>query len=71
MVTRPAQRGHGLATRIVADLLLRARAAAVRAVYLQVAASNTPARQAYRKFGFQDCYAYWYRYAPGTEESLR
>lgn len=71
MVTRPAQRGHGLATRIVADLLLRARAAAVRTAYLQVAASNTPARQTYRKFGFQDCYAYWYRYAPGTEESVR
>jgi len=71
MVTQPARRGRGFATRIVAELLRRARGAAVRSVYLQVTASNTPARHMYRKFGFQDCYAYWYRYAPGTEESVR
>lgn len=71
MVTQPARRGCGFATRIVAELLQRARDARVRAAYLQVTASNTPARQMYRRFGFQDCYAYWYRYAPGTEESIR
>jgi GNAT superfamily N-acetyltransferase len=71
MVTRPARRGHGFATRIVADLLPRARAAGVRRAYLQVTANNTAARQMYRRFGFQDCYAYWYRYAPGAEESAR
>lgn len=71
MVTQPARRGCGFATRIVAELLQRARDARVRAAYLQVTASNTPARQLYRRFGFQDRYAYWYRYAPGTEESIR
>jgi GNAT superfamily N-acetyltransferase len=71
MVTQPVQRGRGLATRIVNELLQRARGAQVRSTFLQVSASNTPARNAYRKFGFQDCYAYWYRYAPGTEEIAR
>jgi GNAT superfamily N-acetyltransferase len=71
MVTQQARRGCGFATRIVAELLQHARDARVRAAYLQVTASNIPARKMYRRFGFQDCYAYWYRYAPGTEESVR
>lgn len=72
MVTRPALRGRGLATHIVAALLQRASAAGVRTVYLQVDAGNAPARRAYSKFGFADRYAYWYRYAPlgAGEESM-
>jgi GNAT superfamily N-acetyltransferase len=71
MVTRPALRGRGLATRIVAALLERARDAGVRTAYLQVDAANAPARRAYSKFGFADRYAYWYRYAPAAEETHR
>lgn len=71
MVTQPARRGRGFATRIVAELLQRARGAGVGCVYLQVTESNAAARRMYLRFGFRDRYAYWYRYAPATGESVR
>lgn len=61
MVTASAHRGRGIATSLVASLLTRARNAGAQTAYLQVEAANTPARRAYSKFGFEDCYAYWYR----------
>lgn len=64
MVTAASHRGRGLATRLVADLLQRARARGCTTAYLQVEASNAPARRAYQKFGFVDRYAYWYRTPP-------
>jgi ribosomal protein S18 acetylase RimI-like enzyme len=65
MVTASSHRGRGLATRILAELLSRARARECSTAYLQVEAGNTPARRAYSKFGFRDGYAYWYRRPPG------
>jgi GNAT superfamily N-acetyltransferase len=64
MVTAESHRGRGLATRIVAELLQRARARGCTTAYLQVEAGNAPARRAYGKFGFRDRYAYWYRTPP-------
>ncbi len=61
MVTTPEQRGQGHATAIVEHLLQHASAAGARWAYLQVDAANAAARGVYRKFGFRDRYAYWYR----------
>jgi GNAT superfamily N-acetyltransferase len=65
MVTADAQRGRGRATAIVGRLLQCAASAGVHRVYLQVDAGNTAARRVYDRFGFRDCYAYWYRAVPG------
>ena len=69
MVTAPSHRGRGMASRIVLALLGAARNAGARTAYLQVDASNQPARHLYSKLGFQDCYAYWYRFAPDVVEA--
>ncbi len=61
MVTALEHRGSGIASAIVAQLLHEARAAGAETAYLQVEADNVSARRAYSKFGFEDCYAYWYR----------
>jgi len=61
MVTAGPHRGRGIATRLMSELLGRARKAGALTAYLQVEADNIPARQTYAKFGFKDCYAYWYR----------
>jgi ribosomal protein S18 acetylase RimI-like enzyme len=68
MVTASAQRGNGRATAIVQHLLQHARVAGARWAYLQVDAANTAARHVYRKFGFRDRYAYWYRARPRQGE---
>ncbi len=67
MVTAAEHRGRGVASSIVAKLLHDARAAGAETAYLQVEADNTPARRAYSKFGFEDCYAYWYRAPSGGD----
>lgn len=69
MVTAVERRGRGVATAIVAKLLDDARAAGAEMAYLQVEADNAPARRAYSKFGFKDCYAYWYRAPAGGEDN--
>jgi GNAT superfamily N-acetyltransferase len=61
MVTAAAHRGRGIATALLSSLLHRARDAGAHTAYLQVEHSNAPARHAYSGFGFEDCYAYWYR----------
>lgn len=70
MVTAVEYRGRGIATAIVAKLLDDARAAGAEMAYLQVEADNAPARRAYSKFGFKDCYAYWYRAAADNGDNL-
>ena len=70
MVTAIEHRGRGIASAIVAKLLHEARAAGAETAYLQVEADNTAARRAYSKFGFKDCYAYWYRAPSGCDSKL-
>jgi ribosomal protein S18 acetylase RimI-like enzyme len=70
MVTAVEHRGRGVASAIVAKLLHDAHAAGAETAYLQVEADNAPARRAYSKFGFKDCYAYWYRAPSGSGDNL-
>lgn len=71
MVTSAAHRARGLASAIVTALLDAARERGVATAYLQVEADNQPARRVYQKFGFTDCYAYWYRSSPEAKEGTR
>jgi ribosomal protein S18 acetylase RimI-like enzyme len=70
MVTAAEHRGRGIASSIVAKLLNDACAAGANMAYLQVEADNAAARRAYSKFGFEDCYAYWYRAPSGSGDNL-
>jgi ribosomal protein S18 acetylase RimI-like enzyme len=54
-------RNNGWARKLCAHLLQRARRHGARVGYLQVDASNLPARSVYRRLGFDDAYAYHYR----------
>ena len=64
MVTAPAARGRGLATRIVRELLQWAWQQGATRAFLQVNEDNAPARAVYRRFGFATTYAYHYRARP-------
>jgi GNAT superfamily N-acetyltransferase len=66
VVTAPAHRGRGLASRLTRGMLAWARGAGATHAYLQVDATNAPARAVYGNHGFVDRYAYWYRVAPAT-----
>ncbi|MCE9660039.1 MAG: GNAT family N-acetyltransferase [Burkholderiales bacterium] len=59
-----AMRGRGLARALCQRLLHLAVAEGVRVAYLQVEASNAPARRVYERLGFADAYAYHYRSPP-------
>lgn len=59
--TVEAARGRGLARSLCRQLLGAAAAEGARTAYLQVEASNAPARSVYRRLGFVDAYAYHYR----------
>jgi N-acetylglutamate synthase len=69
MVTAAEERGRGLATCIVRELLAQARARGCTTAYLQVPYDNAAARRTYARFGFRDGYAYWYRIPPTAKES--
>jgi len=58
-------RGQGLARRLCAGLLGRAREEGARSAYLQVDAGNHAARSVYQRLGFADGYAYHYRLRTG------
>ena len=60
-----AVRGRGLAGALCRRLLRLAAAQGARDAYLQVDASNAPARRVYERLGFADAYAYHYRSPPG------
>ena len=59
-----AMRGRGLARALCRKLLQLALANGARVAYLQVEASNAPARRVYERLGFTDAYAYHYRSPP-------
>jgi GNAT superfamily N-acetyltransferase len=59
--TAAPARNQGWARRLCAELLWRAAQKGARTGYLQVDASNFPARAVYHRLGFADGYAYHYR----------
>ncbi len=59
--TQIEMRGRGYAATLIETLLQRAQNAGARHACLQVGAGNAVARALYRRLGFSDCYAYWYR----------
>ena len=61
VVTDPGQRRKGHAAMLVEHLLAQGAAGGATTAYLQVEPENTAARALYGRYGFKDCYAYWYR----------
>jgi chromosome partitioning protein len=59
-----AARGRGVARALCRQLLRLGVTAGARDAYLQVEASNAPARRVYERLGFADGYAYHYRSPP-------
>jgi ribosomal protein S18 acetylase RimI-like enzyme len=64
IATHPAERGKGFARRIVLSALKWARLRGARQAWLQVEASNRPARRLYEAIGFGEIYRYHYRRPP-------
>jgi ribosomal protein S18 acetylase RimI-like enzyme len=58
IITRPEARGKGLGRKLVTSLLHWAVENGAEQVFLQVEASNEPAKTLYRSLGFADLYAY-------------
>lgn len=64
--TAPAQRGVGLATLLCERMLSILLNEGAEIAYLQVSASNSPARRIYERLGFADGYDYHYRVPKGV-----
>lgn len=64
MGTAPHFRRRGAARAILRTLALWAQLDGVEQIYLQVTASNTPARSLYESLGFETLYHYHYREQP-------
>jgi GNAT superfamily N-acetyltransferase len=58
------RRRRGLATAVMAALTRWGAGQGARWVYLQVSASNAPARELYRRAGYVEHHRYHYRWAP-------
>ncbi len=69
IVTAEAARKRGLATALTTELLRRALEDGAAVAYLQVTADNIAARRIYRRLGFVDRYAYWYRAEPALGQA--
>lgn len=66
MRTGAAQRGQGLAGRVLAGLAIAAQQRAIEKIFLQVEQSNTSAQALYRRAGFATAWAYVYWRLPPT-----
>jgi GNAT superfamily N-acetyltransferase len=62
--THDSLRGQGLARHLCERLLSIGASQGAKTAYLQVEATNTPARQVYARLGFQPGYTYHYRERP-------
>jgi len=65
MATAPQMRGRGVASALLARLLLWAWEHGAAHAYLQVDSANHPALGVYRRFGFTTAYTYHYCGRPG------
>ena len=54
IVVDPQMQGKGIGTRLLDELLARAKQSNSDAVFLEVRESNTPARKLYQKLGFEE-----------------
>lgn len=70
IVTAESARGRGYGRALSKRLLAAALAMGADLAYLQVDASNLPARRIYSALGFVDRYAYWYRRPAGTVDEI-
>lgn len=61
LITDAEQRNRGYGTALLGAILSWAQGIGARHAYLQVMASNAPARHVYGKLGFRELYSYWYR----------
>jgi ribosomal protein S18 acetylase RimI-like enzyme len=61
IVVAPQARRQGMGRRLVSSLMAWGMQQGARRAYLQVMASNTPARALYTQLGYQDHHRYWYR----------
>lgn len=62
--THTGYRGRGHGETLVGELLSWAHRLGATRAYLQMDASNHPARGLYAKYGFTPAYEYWYRISP-------
>jgi GNAT superfamily N-acetyltransferase len=69
IVVAAERRGQGLGGRMIGALLGWAAERGARRAYLQVVASNAPARRLYDRLGFVEQYQYAYRQAPAVAET--
>ncbi|MBN1122269.1 MAG: GNAT family N-acetyltransferase [Anaerolineae bacterium] len=61
IVTDPAKRRRGFATRIMLALLAWGKSTGASRAWLSVMCNNPAALNCYEKLGFQEVYQYWYR----------
>jgi GNAT superfamily N-acetyltransferase len=73
VVVAADQRGRGLGTQLMRDLLAWGRAHGAQRSYLQVLDANRAARRLYDRLGYRDVYRYWYRQggAPSSDAIIR
>lgn len=68
IATLPGARRNGHARALTLALLHRAAELGAQQAYLQVVAQNQAALSLYASLGFEECYRYWYRVLPDTEQ---
>lgn len=61
VVVAADQRGHGLGSQLMRDLLAWGRAQGAQRSYLQMLHNNSAARRVYDRLGYYEIYRYWYR----------
>ena len=69
LVTAPAFRGKGLATKLCSNLMSWAKSLGAVSSYVQVVGGNSPAINLYEKLGYRTNYHYWYRIKKQTSKS--
>ena len=71
IVTDPARRRQGQATRVKRSLLGWGKSQGAHTAYLQVVLKNQPALNLYANLGFHEAYAYWYRVKKAAQPGVK